>query len=777
MGHSWIPEDGGRLEREMQKQMGGCMAGFLQIFDRNQILTGKRLYGPKRLPSISPKTPETNTRESQVVPEKVGVPEPEKTPPPSTTNSSPLVARVTPENARAPPVSRAQSIPEPAPDCDAGSKKPPPNRDVLPLPLPLFDFTNNASKPSHRLREGPRLSLDSRATLAHKGGLEIRTVHVSPNYKIDDGEQRRSPSVVARLMGLDAMPDSGAQVPVPSLRRSASETRARKDPTQMDGCYGTLPKSECWSIPIQPRKAPESPPETRRTMSSPPPPPPEIRRKIPDTGRKPADEAAPWHVRNKKGGTCEEIQFPYGEVERRLRLRGIDDPSRDLETLKHILEALRLKGLLHSGGRTGRPSVLNFVTDRRVSPEKPATETTGRKSLPNRGFPASTDVRIRKIRTEVPVSGNSPAYGSRRNPGDEMGLSARRSPRKGPKGRVNAPVSPPGSTRRSEKVEASRRNGDARVSPGRTAKADRPIGRMNNSAGDLGGRSPRNRRKAGDVCQVEVASTESSRSASSLIESEVYKKGRSLLERCDKLLQSIAEVTAEPQPSPVSVLDSSFYKEEDGSPSPVGKRSIDFNISDVEPTEEEDDNANSTNLPHLSTQELQDYLYISQILQATGLLQNSSKCPSQTDQSLTPDLFDCLEGQRHQKHDPTSTLHRRLVFDTVSDIFNKRQRQAPWESFSGRRKPAGKWLFRQVWSEFRRLQKRGPRDEDECEAVCSALFKDAGEVEREWTVYSSELSDAVLDMERLIFKDLVGETIGELAVLVGGRTRRQLCFG
>lgn len=53
-------------------------------------------------------------------------------------------------------------------------------------------------------------------------------------------------------------------------------------------------------------------------------------------------------------------------------------------------------------------------------------------------------------------------------------------------------------------------------------------------------------------------------------------EGRNLLERCDKLLHSIAEITAsELHPSPVSVLDSSFYKDE-SSPSPVMKRSIDF---------------------------------------------------------------------------------------------------------------------------------------------------------------------------------------------------------
>lgn len=50
------------------------------------------------------------------------------------------------------------------------------------------------------------------------------------------------------------------------------------------------------------------------------------------------------------------------------------------------------------------------------------------------------------------------------------------------------------------------------------------------------------------------------------------------MERCDKLLHSIAEFAAtDMQPSPVSVLDSSFYKDESLTPSPVTtKRNIDF---------------------------------------------------------------------------------------------------------------------------------------------------------------------------------------------------------
>lgn len=38
-----------KLEKNVEKQTG-CMSGFLQIFDRHQILSGKRQYSAKRLP-------------------------------------------------------------------------------------------------------------------------------------------------------------------------------------------------------------------------------------------------------------------------------------------------------------------------------------------------------------------------------------------------------------------------------------------------------------------------------------------------------------------------------------------------------------------------------------------------------------------------------------------------------------------------------------------------------------------------------------------------------
>ena len=41
------------LERQIEKHMGGCMAGFFNLFDRSHLLSGKRLY-PKRLPAPLP---------------------------------------------------------------------------------------------------------------------------------------------------------------------------------------------------------------------------------------------------------------------------------------------------------------------------------------------------------------------------------------------------------------------------------------------------------------------------------------------------------------------------------------------------------------------------------------------------------------------------------------------------------------------------------------------------------------------------------------------------
>jgi hypothetical protein len=53
-------------------------------------------------------------------------------------------------------------------------------------------------------------------------------------------------------------------------------------------------------------------------------------------------------------------------------MQGIESPSKDLETLKHILEALQLKCLLHSKKPTNQTNQRNFSSPNEASFNEPA---------------------------------------------------------------------------------------------------------------------------------------------------------------------------------------------------------------------------------------------------------------------------------------------------------------------------------------------------------------------------------------------------------------------
>ena len=63
-------------------------------------------------------------------------------------------------------------------------------------------------------------------------------------------------------------------------------------------------------------------------------------------------------------------------------MQGIEEPSKDLETLKHILKALQIKGLLHSKNAKNQMSHQNFVYNRNnespIVVMKPARSSTSR---------------------------------------------------------------------------------------------------------------------------------------------------------------------------------------------------------------------------------------------------------------------------------------------------------------------------------------------------------------------------------------------------------------
>jgi hypothetical protein len=78
-----------------------------------------------------------------------------------------------------------------------------------------------------------------------------------------------------------------------------------------------------------------------------------------------------------------------------------------------------------------------------------------------------------------------------------------------------------------------------------------------------------------------------------------------------------------------------------------------------------------------------DFMYISDILRASNYLPEDS------------DIFQFLERQRHLKGKDTSqvpALQRKLVFDTITEILNRKRHLPPWKG--------GQISLQQVWSEF-----------------------------------------------------------------------------
>ncbi|CAA0815554.1 Unknown protein [Striga hermonthica] len=250
--------------------------------------------------------------------------------------------------------------------------------------------------------------------------------------------------------------------------------------------------------------------------------------------------------------------------------------------------------------------------------------------------------------------------------------------------------------------------------------------------------------------------------------SEEYKEGRNLLERCDQLLHSIAEMAAtDPQPSPVSVLDSSFYRDESLTPSPVTtKRNIDFQDCSDELEEEIWSPLISTvRSKCIEASDDSDFIYISEIIKAIHYL------PEDSDVFLVLEKQQYLEGKSTSK---VASLQRKLIFDTTEEIIERKRQLPPWEAnciVSRSDSDCSRTPFLEnVWSEFERMRQQREKSEDEdlFESICSVLKKDLAE--GSWGDFPVEISEAVLDTERLIFKDLICDSIDDL-VLLASRNR------
>ncbi|OIV99970.1 hypothetical protein TanjilG_26308 [Lupinus angustifolius] len=214
-----------------------------------------------------------------------------------------------------------------------------------------------------KLHELPRLSLDSRqgssSTYNSKKHSQLSRNFSTGNSISDDkvsslqqscGTQSRPPSVVAKLMGLEALPESYL---ANDTQSSLSETGS----TQGNGQFSRSSKD----VLIRPLQINNSPKISLKDLNYP-------QRKNPDLIVKPISssrfpiEPAPWKQQNGSRSskklspkalksppkTPDSFPSVYSEIEKRLKDLEFKQSGRDLRALKQILEAMQVKGLLES---------------------------------------------------------------------------------------------------------------------------------------------------------------------------------------------------------------------------------------------------------------------------------------------------------------------------------------------------------------------------------------------------------------------------------------------
>ncbi|KAJ0106438.1 hypothetical protein Patl1_18918 [Pistacia atlantica] len=202
-----------------------------------------------------------------------------------------------------------------------------------------------------------------------------------------------------------------------------------------------------------------------------------------------------------------------------------------------------------------------------------------------------------------------------------------------------------------------------------------------------------------------------------------------------------------------------------------------------------------------------DHRYISEILLASGLLLRdlgSSLTTFQLHPSghpINPELFFVLEQTNastfcskgecspvkvsHSTTDPEK-VHRKLIFDSVNEILVGKLASVgtspePWlkiKKLASNTLSAQK-LLKELCSEIEQLQAKKPEcsPEDEEDDLKSILWEDVKHRSGSWTNFDCDISGVVLDVERLLFKDLVDEILmGEAASLRGKPGRRRKLF-
>ncbi|KAK6928087.1 protein of unknown function DUF4378 [Dillenia turbinata] len=797
-------------------------------------------------------------------------------------------------------------------------------------------------KASNRLKELPRLSLDGNAgsIRSPRSNLNLDLLRdfqkgksnydkVVVNQQQEPGSNKRpSNSVVAKLMGLEALPDSISlnEGPIMPMRISKEGYL---------NCFPGPPiTDECKKIHIS--RSPKNSPRYHVQ--------PQIRndKSLAKAGAisKFPLESAPWKQLDGNRGTkragsrgWETLKKPpssaasvYGEIEKRLTELEFRKSGKDLRALKQILEAMqRTKGMLEAKqedqplidasrrsndnasdtGLCQRTATENCKSSYLVSvkvkdlnslrnhkapivimkPAKPTENFTNPAASITDGSPGLRRLRIgvsadssKGSLNNHAVADQTPRNGCHKDScshATDKGTNSR-TPRMSPNstvprqmirekssnsGRSSGTVSPrmqkkpvvekqSHPTTPSSDLNRARRQSSRLTDSGSTCRRYQP--KTSNTEHDDDQLSENNSETrslshAGDTISqqsdnsisflspnnTEVTSTDGSNESKRIIQCNDWKSTNPIARLNKK--EPAAELAATPeQPSPVSVLDVAFYRDE--SPSPVKKISNAFKDDETRYSEEAE--WNLVELNHLSDrkkaefsseidnrledikssvnmfaklihpQDIEnidfvstfrveknpDHKYIAKVLLASGLLLSNLTLGLTKIQIhpsghlINPNLYfdlekieagnglTCGEGGYINiiQKKCNEKIHRKLIFDAVNEILTEKlasacpSRHQFWDDKVVRRTPNGQDLLQDLCSEVDHLQTQvsGCDLDDEDDDLKSILWNDMMHHSQKWTNFSSGLSGVILDVERLIFKDLMSDIVtGETACL------------
>ncbi|XP_071721966.1 LOW QUALITY PROTEIN: protein LONGIFOLIA 1-like [Rutidosis leptorrhynchoides] len=665
-------------------------------------------------------------------------------------------------------------------------------------------------KTTTKLKElPPRLSLDSkvRSLRDSKSNSGQSTGNSNDNIPPPPGSGTRPTSVVAKLMGLEVLPDSAKVNHFSLVKTNYVEDADIRIPHRS-------PRSSLRD-PVSPKG--KNPDIMMKPISS----------------SKVASEPAPWRqssdgisqksaFRSVKVPVKAQNSFPsvYSEIEKRLKDLEFNQSGKDLRALKQILEAMQVKGLLESKKEEQReyePKCHN--TSQRNPPRtyespivvmKPAklveksgltNNRTSKEMSPRNNISTDNRSSVRNSRTTNSSSKESNNTSSMKGSGSVSPRLQQKKLESEKRSRPPTPLPPLSDSNRPRRQQSDRRSTESgspvrKVRPTKSNQQKNDVDQLqvsNESGSVISWKS---------VMDEEVTSTQSPSITTLKIQSP----------RMDENgLRELAIVAPE-HPSPVSVLDASLYRDDE--PSPVkGNHQLELVFKDthtemnrkklenIEHLVEKlrrvnsgHDEAKTDYIASLSENTNPDDRYISEILLASGLLLRDvgSFQLHASGHPINPELFLVLEQTKaskeffnkkgaYSKPDPEKS-HRKLIFDAVNEILVGKLdfSQQPWLNSAIKKRLNSQKLLKELCSEIQLLQAVKPQfclEEEEEDSLKHILFEDVNRRTGSWKDFQGELPSIVLDVERLLFKDLVDEIVhAEAATLRNKPTRRRQLF-